>query len=73
MQQPKRYRVSGWIGHTARPKETDGTEHIIGEFDLLRDAEAVRRARLAAGWGHIEIRDSVTGQVVPFIHWFAPG
>lgn len=32
-------------------------EYHIGQFDSLEEAEAVKRERLAVGWGRIETRD----------------
>ena len=69
MEEPKRYQVSGWVCLTAKPKESDGVEYHIGEFASLRDAEMVRRERLKVGWGRIEVKDLMTGQVLPIVHW----
>jgi hypothetical protein len=69
MQEQKRYQVSGWVRRTPKPKKSDGVEYHIGEFDTLRDAEKVRRDRLAAGWGRVEIQDSTTGQTVRITPW----
>jgi hypothetical protein len=69
MQEPKQYQVSGWVRRTDEPKDSDGVRYPLGDFDTLRDAEGVRREHLRAGWGHVEILDSSTGQMVPVTHW----
>jgi hypothetical protein len=55
--QSKRFHVYGWVLPTAKAKESDGKKHIIGEFDSLEEAKAVRLEHWRAGWGPIEIRD----------------
>lgn len=52
---PKLYKVVGWVLSQAQPKWSDGIEFDLGEFDSLDDAEAVRRERLAVGWGVVDI------------------
>jgi hypothetical protein len=57
METLKRFQVTGWTAPTPKPKESDGKEYFIGEFDSLQDAEDVKRERLRIGWGKIVIRD----------------
>lgn len=54
---PKRFQVFGWVTPTAKPKESDGVQHFIGEYDFLAVAEAVRLESFRVGWGRIEIRE----------------
>lgn len=64
MQKQKRFQVYGWVRPTLKPKESDGVEYHVGEFESLEEAEAVRRERWSAGWGRIEIQDLGTARTV---------
>jgi hypothetical protein len=57
MENQKRFQVTGWATPTLAPKDSDGREYFIGEFDSLEEAEDVKRERLRFGWGGIKIRD----------------
>jgi hypothetical protein len=58
MERQKKFHVVGRVRPTRQPKESDGVDYNLGHYDSLQDAEAVKRERLACGWGRIEITES---------------
>lgn len=53
----KRFQVLGWTRRGPTPKESDGVEYDLGQFDLQKDAEEMKRERLRVGWGRVVIID----------------
>jgi hypothetical protein len=53
----KRFQVYGWTRRGAKPKESDGVTYDLGQYDLQKDAEAVKREHLRVGWGSVAIID----------------
>jgi hypothetical protein len=53
----ERFQVRGWVRRGPTPKESDGVEYDLGQFDLQKDAEEVKREHLRVGWGRVVIID----------------
>jgi hypothetical protein len=53
----KRFQVRGWVHRCPTPKESDGVEYDLGQYDSREDAEEVKRSRLKVGWASVVILD----------------